>query len=60
MRSSWEDFIIPNKDAFEPYQILNYANDDESNTNYGIEWIEKHEMTFLFMLLYSFCQLFTN
>ena len=29
MRSSWEDFIVPNKDAFEPYQVLNYANDDE-------------------------------
>ena len=39
---------------------LNYANDDESNTNYGIEWIEKHEMTCLYMLLYFFSQLFTN
>lgn len=27
MRSSWEDFIVPNKDAFDQYQILNYAND---------------------------------
>ena len=38
---------------------MNYANEDESNTSYGIEWIEKHEMTFLYMLLYFFCQLFT-
>ena len=29
MRSEWDDFIIPNKEKFEPYQIINYAGDHD-------------------------------